>query len=95
MKNLNISQPAVRGLLHAAGAVIYIVAILSFLLFSKFFDSPDFPEFFGPILLLSLLVISVATMGGLFFLKPLMLFVEGQKKEAVLFLTFTMGWFVF
>jgi hypothetical protein len=34
-------------------------------------------------------------MAVLFFLKPIMLFIEDKKKEAILLLSFTMGWFVF
>ncbi|KKT69446.1 MAG: hypothetical protein UX09_C0047G0001 [Candidatus Uhrbacteria bacterium GW2011_GWE2_45_35] len=95
MKNLNISQPAIRGLLHAAGAILYIFAISLFLDKGEAFFGSNLPNLFGPILILSLLVVSAAIMAILFFLKPVMLLIEKQSREAVLLLAFTMGWFVF
>lgn len=39
-----------------------------------------------PVIMLSLLVLSVAIMGVLFFYQPLQLFLENQKNQALLFL---------
>ena len=54
-------------------------------------DKPD--TFFAPVVFLSLLTLSVAVMAFLFFYQPVMLFIEGKKKEAVNFFVKTVGIF--
>ena len=54
-------------------------------------NKPD--TFFAPIVFLSLLTLSVAVMAFLFFYQPLMLFIEGKKKEAVSLFVKTVGIF--
>jgi len=54
-------------------------------------NKPD--TFFTPIVFLSLLTLSVAVMAFLFFYQPVMLFIEGKKKEAVNYFAKTVGIF--
>jgi len=54
-------------------------------------NKPD--TFFAPIVFLSLLTLSVTVMAFLFFYQPLMLFIEGKKKEAVSLFVKTVGIF--
>lgn len=54
-------------------------------------NKPD--TFFAPIVFLSLLTLSVAVMAFLFFYQPLLLFIEGKKKEAVNLFVRTIGIF--
>lgn len=54
-------------------------------------NKPD--TFFAPITVLFVLTLSVAVMAYLFFYQPLMLFIEGKKKEAVNFFVKTVGIF--
>ena len=54
-------------------------------------NKPD--TFFAPIVFLSLLTLSVAVMAFLFFYQPLMLFIEGKKKDAVTLFVKTVGIF--
>lgn len=51
----------------------------------------DGKNFFIPIFMLLLLVLSVAVMGVLIFGKPLMLYLDGAKKEGVKLLLYTIG----
>lgn len=46
----------------------------------------------GIILSLLLLVVSAAISGALVLGKPILLYLEGKKKEAVNFFRFTLGW---
>lgn len=46
-----------------------------------------------PIIMLSLLVLSVALMGYLFFYRPLELFMDGRRHEAATFFLKTIGTF--
>lgn len=54
-------------------------------------NKPD--TFFAPIVMLSLLTLSVAVMAYLFFYQPLMLFIDGKKTDAVNLFIKTVGVF--
>ncbi|MDD4333153.1 MAG: hypothetical protein PHT51_03505 [Patescibacteria group bacterium] len=78
------------GLLHSTLALAYIFLIaLFFNNAQKMFG--DGKNFFIPIFMLLLLVLSVAVMGVLIFGKPLMLYLDGAKKEGVKLLLYTIG----
>lgn len=78
---------------HALGATAYIVGISAFLFYvpERTFGPED--TVFAPIMMLSLLVLSVAVMGFLFWYEPIRLFAEGQKSAALHFLGKTIVWF--
>lgn len=65
----------------AASAYIILGVTVMSLVTAPLRNKPD--TFFAPIVFLSLLTLSVAVMAFLFFYQPLMLFIEGKKKEAV------------
>ena len=70
-------------LINALSASVYIilgVTIMNFVT-EPLKNKPD--TFFAPVVFLSLLTLSVAVMAFLFFYQPLLLFIEGRKKEAV------------
>lgn len=67
-------------IVNALGASVYIVlgvTIMSFVT-QTLRNKPD--TFFAPIVILSLLTLSVAVMAFLFFYQPLLLVIEGKKK---------------
>jgi len=77
--------------LFALLAVLYIVLlVLGFNLAPK--NMPD-NTILIPMAMLGLLVLSVVVMGFLFFYEPLRLYMENQKKEAVIFLGKTVAVF--
>jgi len=76
--------------LCASAYIILGVAVMTFVT-QPLKNKPD--TFFAPIAFLSLLTLSVAVMAFLFFYQPLMLFIEGQKKEAVNLFVKTVGIF--
>lgn len=81
-----------KSFLHALGAALYIVLIVSVMFsFSSFMPKED--NIFMPITMLSLFVLSTAVMGFLFLSEPIRLYIEGQKKEAISFFTKTIGFF--
>lgn len=71
-----------QALTHSFIALLYIV-LVSFLLSNgeKLFGSDK--SVLVPIAMLSLLVLSAAIMGILIFGKPIIMYLDGQKKEAV------------
>lgn len=69
--------------LNSIYAEAYIIAVVSLL---HFIGKPHTPDtVFDPIAALSLLVLSVSVMGYLFFGRPLQLYLDGEKKEAITF----------
>lgn len=70
--------------LYAGAAVMYIAAISSFFYYVPRFAGPE-DTVAAPIAMLSLFVLSAAIMGFLFLYRPLALYSEGQKQEAVKF----------
>ena len=80
-------------IINALGAAVYIILIVSIMTFiSKTLkNKPD--TFFDPIILLSLLTLSVTVMAYLFFYQPLQFFIEGKKKQAINLFIQTVGIF--
>lgn len=94
----NFSKIILYSFFHAAGAIVYILMVSWFMLNAEtLLGSLDITDanFFGPALFLSLFVLSAGVMAVLFFLKPILLFVEHKKHEALWFLGLTAAWFVF
>ncbi|TAK96037.1 hypothetical protein EPO05_02680 [Patescibacteria group bacterium] len=84
-----------QAFLLALGEVAYIslVALLMFTVGKLFGDKPD-PVIIAPIAFLLLFVISAAVSGALILGKPLTLFLEGKKKEALQLFSCTVAWLV-
>lgn len=81
-----------KPIIHAAAAMGYIILLFLLLFFG--ISEPDTPDtFMMPIIMLSLFVLSAAIMGYLFLAEPLMLYLDGKKKEAVQFFFQTVGSF--
>jgi hypothetical protein len=80
-------------IINALGALAYIILGVTVMTFvtQPLKNKPD--TFFAPIVFLSLLTLSVAVMAYLFFYQPLLLFIEGKKKEAVNLFIKTVGIF--
>jgi hypothetical protein len=79
-----------QGILNSVIAVVYISCIASLLNNGeKVFG--DGKSVLIPIFMLSLLVLSAAIMGLLIFGRPVMLYLDGLKKEAVKLLFYTIG----
>ncbi len=77
-----------RALLNALGTTVYILSIVSFVFYlQKFSSKPD--TILIPIAMLMLFVCSVAITGFLVFGKPVMLYIDGKKKDAVYLLGHT------
>lgn len=81
--------------LCALGEVIYVslVATVMFIVGKLFGDKPD-PDIIAPIAFLLLFVISAAVSGALILGKPVMLYLDGQKQDALKLFGLTIGWLV-
>lgn len=80
-------------LVNAISAALYIFLVVSVMTFvtQPLRNKPD--TFFAPITALFVLTLSVAVMACLFFYQPLLLIIEGKKKEAVDLFAKTVGIF--
>lgn len=78
---------------NALFAALYIAGIVMLISsFERFFsDQPD--TIVAPMVMLSLLVLSVAIMGYLFVFEPARMYLEGKKQEAITFFGKTVGFF--
>lgn len=75
----------------SASAYIFLVVAVMTLVTQPLKNKPD--TFFAPVIVLSVLTLSVTVMAFLFFYQPLMLFIEGKKKDAVNLFAKTVGVF--
>lgn len=80
-------------IINALGATAYITLVSAVMDFISKTQSGKPDPAFAPVIFLSLLTFSVATMGYLFFYQPLVLLVEGKKKEALRLFLHTTGIF--
>lgn len=87
--NLMTKNPFINAIC-ASAYIILGVLIMTFIT-RPLSNRPD--TLFAPIVFLSLLTLSVAVMAYLFFYQPLVLFIEGKKKDSVSLLTKTIGIF--
>ena len=78
--------------LNAFLASAYIAAVASFMYFGPKNIGPN-DSVLAPIVFLSVFVLSAAVMGYLFLSRPLQLFLEGNKAEAVAFFLKTVATF--
>lgn len=80
-----------QSFLHALGTLIYIVLVATLMQNGdKIFGEMD--NFLGPIAFLLLFTLSAIVVGGLILIKPLALYLDGKKKEALSLLLMTIGW---
>ena len=68
--------------------VIFVVGAMTY--FDKYMEHSS-PEFLLPIVVLMLLVLSAAVVGTLIFARPVMIYLDGGKKEGLKLLTYTLG----
>lgn len=80
-----------QSLSFAAAAVIYVVLVATMMNNTERIFGQQKESVLGPIVFLLLLVVSVATMGVLIFGKPVMLYIDGKKREAVAMVICTIG----
>ena len=77
--------------INAFGVLAYI-SIFAFAIthLQKWFQ-PKGDTWLSPVLFLSVFIVSACITGSLILLKPILLYIEGQKKEAVNLFFFTIG----
>lgn len=87
MKN---SKLILQGFLFSLGVVAYVILVV-IIMFNgnSLFGAMD--NFWGPLAMLLLFIVSAAITGSLVFGWPIYLFLNGMKKEAVTLALYTIG----
>src|SRR4051794_36507884 len=80
-----------QSLLSALGVVAYTAVIATTLNALQNHINQDTPVL-APILFLTLFVTSAAIVGALVLGRPIMMYLDGLKKEAVKMFSYTVGW---
>lgn len=80
-----------QSLLYAALAVLYIVLVATIMSNAERVFGQHDKIFFTPIGVLLLFVVSAATMSMLVFGKPIMLYIDGKKREGIATAICTIG----
>ena len=88
---MNSSQLVTRSLLHALGALAYVSGVAS-VMFNAERIFGEKPGIAGVIAFLLLFILSAAVTGALVIAKPVMLYLNGQKTEALKLISYTIGW---
>jgi hypothetical protein len=79
--------------INALCAALYITLVALFFRYASAFANGKPDTVFAPMAVLSLLVLSVAFMGYAFFFRPMIMYMEGQKHEAIEFFMKTLACF--
>lgn len=77
--------------LYALVAIVYIILLVSLVNFTSRFQLKD--NILMPMTMLGVFVISASVMAFLFLSEPFKLYMEGQKREAMIFFGKTLGIF--
>lgn len=81
-----------RSLAHAFGVLIYVSAVAWIMTNGDQLFGQVSETILGPISFLLLFVLSAAVVGLLVFAKPVMMYLDGMKKEAIVLLVYTLAW---
>ena len=77
----------------AVGELIYIFLVVLFMRNANRILGND-QNIVSTISFLLLVVLSASVSGALIFGKPVLLFMEGKKKESITFFAYTLGWII-
>lgn len=92
MKNLQLFK---RGIIHSFGVFVYIFLVVSFMNQASTWFGEDDREIITPIAMIMLFLFSALVTGSLVLAKPILLYIDGFKKEALRLFFFTgLGLFV-
>ncbi len=90
MKN---SKLVLHGLLHALGVALYVTLLSWFMMNAENWFG-EMVSFLAPALMLMLFVLSAAITSFLVFGRPVILYMNNKKQEALKLLAFIIGWMV-
>lgn len=90
---MNYKNPIVHSLGHAVLVGVYVWAVASIMEHAQQWFGP-MPNILAAVALLMLFVVSATIVGALVLGRPGLLYFNGQKKEALQFFAWTVGWLI-
>ena len=81
-----------QGLGSAVGEIAYIAIVTGVMSNASQLFGQKQHDVIGPIVFLTLIVLSVAVSGALIFGRSVMLYLDGKKKESLEVFGYTIGW---
>lgn len=88
MKNLKS-----LALLHALGTAIYVSLVALFMQNGeRIFGKMEKDSLFGPVAILLIFVLSAAVTGSLVLGRPILMYLDNRKAEALKMFFYTLGW---
>lgn len=91
MINMKKDNLAVSSLLQAGGVFVYILFVAGILFKAKDIF-PQTSQYLVPVAFLLLFVVSAAITGLLVLGRPIILYLNGAKKEGAKLFSYTIGW---
>ena len=88
---MSCKKSAIQALVQASLATLYIVLVATFFYFANsIFGQED--TFVTPVAFLLLFVLSAAIMGALVLGRPVLMYLDNQKKDAIKLFGLTLAW---
>ncbi len=91
---MKTSKLILWALVDALGIFVYVGLVAYFMTHASQVFGQEDKKFIDPIIFLLLFVVSAATTSGLFFGRPIYLYLEGLKKEGIKLLLYTLAFLV-
>jgi len=88
---MNKNKLILHSLGHAVLVFLYVAGVAWIMFNGKRFFG-EFQNFLGPVLILLTFVLSAAIVGTLVLGRPILLYLNGAKTEALKFFGYTLGW---
>lgn len=88
---MNNRKIIIQGLINALGVIIY-TSLIAWLIIKGEEIFGKMANFWGPLAFLLVFILSAAIVGLLVFGRPILLYLDGSKKEAVKLLFYTLFW---
>lgn len=88
---MQIKNPVLHSLGHAVLVGLYVLGVAT-LMTNLEKNLPDGKSVLVPVGMLMLFVLSAAITGALVLGRPIFMYMDGQKKEALKFFGLTLGW---
>jgi len=83
-----------RAFVHALAVLVYIMFVGYIMRYGEKIFGNTTPNFVGPVAFLLLFVVSATVTASLVFGRPVLMYMDGMKKDALRLFLYTLAWMV-